>query len=324
MRMRSLEGSNTMAFAEPEALATPAVALRKLMIHNRLGVPVAAGLLGSGEGEGRSPALKVPACATETWSIRRNDRVRVALTGRELDAVLELDLTDGGTRHLIIDEAGARALAHAERQGPDHADGIRRVQVGCGPKNLFPDWWNVDIRSFKGVDAVMDVTQAWPYQGLDYVYGEHFIEHLPLAGAVKFLVACGQSLRPGGVLRLTTPNLEWVVRTHYPTADDGDKVTGTYAVNRAFHGWGHQFLYSQPFLKHVLKSLGYAPVTFYKYGQSPDPALRNLERHGGYKTEAGVHNLLVVEAVNSGAVQPSEALEAQLQSRFMRYVDGGH
>lgn len=34
---------------------------------------------------------------------------------------------------------------------------IRRVHVGCGPNNIFSDWWNVNIRHFKGLDQVMDV-----------------------------------------------------------------------------------------------------------------------------------------------------------------------
>ena len=33
----------------------------------------------------------------------------------------------------------------------------------------------------------MDVTKPWPFNGLEYVYGEHFLEHLSLEGAIAFL-----------------------------------------------------------------------------------------------------------------------------------------
>ncbi len=84
---------------------------------------------------------------------------------------------------------------------------MKKVHVGSGPHNLMEGWINVDIRPFKGLDRVLDVTREWPFAEVDYVYGEHFIEHLPLEGAIAFLANAGASLKRGGVLRLTTPNL---------------------------------------------------------------------------------------------------------------------
>ena len=73
------------------------------------------------------------------------------------------------------------------RLSPQNHNGIKKVQVGCGPHNIMADWWNVDIRPFPGIDQVMDVTKPWPFNGLEYVYGEHFLEHLSLEGAIAFL-----------------------------------------------------------------------------------------------------------------------------------------
>jgi predicted SAM-dependent methyltransferase len=47
--------------------------------------------------------------------------------------------------------------------------GTSRVHVGSGPKSLLPDWWNVDIRDFPGVDEVVDATAPWPWTNLEYV-----------------------------------------------------------------------------------------------------------------------------------------------------------
>lgn len=73
------------------------------------------------------------------------------------------------------------------RKGPNDFNGLKKLQVGCGPQNLMSDWWNVDIRAFPGIDQVMDVTKPWPFDGVEYVYGEHFLEHLRLEGAIAFL-----------------------------------------------------------------------------------------------------------------------------------------
>jgi hypothetical protein len=194
------------------------------------------------------------------------------------------------------------------------------------------DWWNVDIRSFKGIDEVADVTATWPWTSLDYVYGEHFLEHLPLDGAVAFLGQALARLRPGGRIRLSTPGLEWVWQTHLrPGGSDEQVVADTYRANRAFHGWGHEFLYSRPFLERLLGRQGFVDVTFHAYGESDDPALRGLERHGTYQVADGWPNVWNVEAARptgdaSSTDQPETPpdLLEEIEREFVRYVKSGH
>jgi hypothetical protein len=88
---------------------------------------------------------------------------------------------------------------------------VRKVHVGCGPHALLDGWCNADVRRFEGVDHVMDATEPWPFSGLTHVFGEHFIEHLEIDKAIDFLVHAGRSLAPGGRIRLSTPNLAWVM-----------------------------------------------------------------------------------------------------------------
>ena len=214
------------------------------------------------------------------------------------------------------------------KPGPDQPGGIRRVQVGCGPHNLLPDWWNVDIREFRGVDQVMDATQPWPWTNLEYVYGEHFLEHLELDKALDFLCHAGNALAPGGILRLTTPNLEWVVRSHFtpsPGMDTEARIHDTLRLNRAFYGWGHRFLYTREMLAHILTGLGYDAPAFFAYGESDTEALRGLERHGGYTVKAGLPNLIVAQARRPAGdlAVPAEMLQ-RLEDTFLKHVRSGH
>jgi hypothetical protein len=199
--------------------------------------------------------------------------------------------------------------------------------VGCGPKNLMAEWWNVDIRSFKGVDEVADVTAPWPWRQLDYVYGEHFLEHIALEQAVAFLRQARASLRPGGRIRLSTPGLEWVWRTHFRTDESAANVVAdTYRANRAFHGWGHQFLYSKPLLERLLGAVGLSDIRFFAYGESDDPNLRGLERHGAYEIVDGWPNVWNVEATRPAADAPAPATEFmdEIELEYVRYVRDGH
>lgn len=278
------------------------------------------------------PQQKIRACDTFIWGIKSLGEVtfKIKLLSSEESKEYQVDFIlsqDCKNYQVIITEENAVYWDVRKRLGPDDPTGIKKVHVGCGPKNIFPDWWNVDIRSFQGIDTVMDVTHTWPFQDIDFVYGEHFLEHLPLDGAINFLVSSGNSLKLGGKIRLTTPNLAWVVDSHFPVNDAPThaKVDGTFAINRAFHGWGHQFLYSQEFLEYLLSQLGYEQIVFFEYGKSDTLALTYLERHGKYKKYNNFSNLIIVEATRgAGEIIVTEQLAKQIEVMFMRYYLGGH
>jgi predicted SAM-dependent methyltransferase len=209
-----------------------------------------------------------------------------------------------------------------------NAVAVDRVNIGCGPRPLA-GWCNTDIRLFPGVDKVMDATVPWPFPeaSVRYVYGEHFLEHLGMREALDFLLNAGVVLRLGGRLRLSTPNLEWVLATHFRLQcfDEDTRIRETMVINRAFHGWGHHFLWTSEFISHVLRRLGYGGVRFYGYGESDDPGLRGLERHGGYSISDGRPSVLIVEA--SRGAQPisrDSRLVDQITTEFIRHVESGH
>jgi predicted SAM-dependent methyltransferase len=276
--------------------------------------------------------LTVDPCETLEWEFKCAGEAIFEIELEENESLKRFQVAcvidrDLEKHDVVITQEEAIFWDWKKRLGPDKPNGIHQIQVGCGPKNLFPDWWNVDIRAFKGVDTVMDVTKEWPFKEIEFVYGEHFLEHLSLDAALNFLVSSGNSLKVGGKLRLTTPNLEWVMLTHYQVGDSNrrEKIDGTFAINRAFHGWGHQFLYSREFVQHLFSELGYENIQFCEYGVSDTPALSGLERHGKYRIEKGVANLLVIEATRgSKPIYVSQELEAQLDRKFMRYFLGGH
>jgi predicted SAM-dependent methyltransferase len=216
----------------------------------------------------------------------------------------------------------------SDRLPPSNPYGIRRVQVGCGPANIFPDWWNVDIRGFDGIDEAMDVTQPWPWTNLlDYVYGEHFLEHLTPVSGAAFLSQANNALRIGGKIRLSTPSLEWVLKTHFNFEETSPhrRLSDTWAINRAFHGWGHQFLFSKEMLTFIIECSGFQKINFFDYGSSNDSALSNLERHGGWRVEHGYPSVWIVEAEKGvGSSVDSPVFVLQAQENFVRFVDSGH
>lgn len=164
-----------------------------------------------------------------------------------------------------------------------------RLHVGCGPLHL-DGWINIDNRRYNAADYIHDVRDGLPFRELAFVFAEHFLEHLPLWEAQRFLRDCRAALSRDGVLRLSTPNLDWVLATH----------RDCFALNKAFRGWGHQFLYDATTLIDVLHGAGFARVDFFGYGESTHPELHGLEQHERFADLPELPHVLIVEASGTG------------------------
>jgi predicted SAM-dependent methyltransferase len=187
-----------------------------------------------------------------------------------------------------------------------------RLHIGCGQQSI-PGWINIDNQGLPGVDQVLDVRKGLPFADAASIYAEHFLEHLGLDDGLAFLAECRRVLRPDGILRLSTPNLDWVVLTHYrgPQTGDDEAREDAIRLNRAFHGWGHQFLYNRAMLASALKAAGFARAAFCRYGESDVPELKGLERHETWEDTPELPHVLIVEG--SGAAKAEKIPENLLR-----------
>ncbi len=201
-----------------------------------------------------------------------------------------------------------------------------RLHIGCG-QEAIPGWVNIDSRALPGVDRVLDVRWGLPFRGVAAIFAEHFLEHLPFEDGLAFLRECRRVLAPDGVLRLSTPNLDWVFATQYRVGRWGsekERLEDCFAINRAFHGWGHQFLYNESMLAAALRDAGFAEVAHQRYGESEILVFRGLERHQIWEDTPELPHVLIVEAsgIATGQVLPEEIRKGYLYreaSLWMRF-----
>jgi predicted SAM-dependent methyltransferase len=201
--------------------------------------------------------------------------------------------------------------------------GAPRLHIGSGDKRL-EGWVNIDLKPLPGVDVVADVTQGLDFTGAEAVFAEHFLEHLAIDDAIGFLLECHRVLGDGGWLRLSTPNLDWVWSTHYRLdAPAADKRAMATHMNRAFHGWGHRFLWNREMLGEALEACGFDSVRWCRYGESELPIFQGLERHETYGDEPGLAHVLIGEG-RKAAPQPERlaALRRQLTDEFLNHLAG--
>lgn len=187
--------------------------------------------------------------------------------------------------------APGRIKAYLQSQQP------ARIALGSGPV-LLESWLNTTLQPIKPGSVHLDVTRHFPIPdaSVDYYISEHMIEHITYLQGQHMLRECFRTLRPGGRIRIATPDLaqvmslytyspdaeqrayiEWTLRRFVP---EGHPDNPSFIINKMFAGWGHIFIYDERTLSEALKGAGFVDVQRYSPGESADPYLRGIEQHG--------------------------------------------
>jgi predicted SAM-dependent methyltransferase len=174
----------------------------------------------------------------------------------------------------------ARELAAPRSRG-------RRLHLGCEAHRI-KGWVNVDIARSPAVDVQTDLARPFPFRNdsIDLIHSEEFVEHLSVENGRRLFAECYRVLRPGGSMRLLTPDLRLLVQQVYLGARENHlsfcgAQLGAGTPCEAFNMWcrmngEHRFLYDFPYLKATLASLGFE-VRRVRWNRSRSPGLRYLD-----------------------------------------------
>ena len=173
---------------------------------------------------------------------------------------------------------------------------IRKLQIGAGRVD-YAGWLNTDIDPGPG-ETYLDLTKRFPDPdaSLQYIFGEHVIEHLSYEDGLAMLRECYRVLAPGGTIRLATPNLlKYLQLFREPKTAEVENYLNAKLrwhqwpqtshreltiLNFEMRSFGHQFVYDPGGLSERLEQAGFRRMTEFPPGESDDPQLRGIEaRH---------------------------------------------
>ena len=164
-----------------------------------------------------------------------------------------------------------------------------KISLGAGGVRL-PGWVHVDYDAACGPDIRADLAAPLPFAGAcaDFLQSEDFIGQLSFAHARGFLSECYRVLRPGGALRLLTPDLDLLARL-YLARDPRLKElwvrevgipleTGTLGevVHKALTFADQRSFYDEETLRALLEPIGFEVVRV-GFGDSAFAALRGID-----------------------------------------------
>jgi predicted SAM-dependent methyltransferase len=170
----------------------------------------------------------------------------------------------------------AAALAASAKQSG-------KLHLGSG-SHICEGWTNVDLNPAPG-SFVWNLTEPLPVASgsIRYIFTEHFIEHLTRAHSLALLTECRRVLGENGVLRVSTPNLRFLVDQYLKSrVEEWRDVGWTPAtpcamLNEGLRLWGHKFIYDEPELILLLREAGFTRIGAATWHESPHEPLRGLE-----------------------------------------------
>jgi predicted SAM-dependent methyltransferase len=117
------------------------------------------------------------------------------------------------------------------------------LNLGCGSR-FHPDWTNIDLVPNDPRIQAHNLRRGIPYPDntFDAVYHSHLLEHLPRADALKLLQECNRVLTAGGVIRVTVPDLESMVRIYLQALEEAVQGSAHWQAN---YDWIMLELYDQ-------------------------------------------------------------------------------
>jgi SAM-dependent methyltransferase len=172
---------------------------------------------------------------------------------------------------------------------------VRKLHLGSD-SHVLDGWLNVDWEPHGNPNILKaDITQPFPFfnETFDYAYSEHTIEHLTYEKGQAMLRETYRAMKTGGRIRITTPDLgflvemylnpdnelykrylEWATPLMMKWAPYNDQV---FLFNNFVRDWGHVFIYDKKTLAKSLELAGFKNITEHKICESDDANLRDLE-----------------------------------------------
>ena len=170
-----------------------------------------------------------------------------------------------------------------------------KIHLGCGER-YKEGWLNVDFPSAEynpniKVDLKHNLLKPLPIDSnsASFIYNEHVLEHFTMPQGLFILKECYRVLKKGGVLRVSTPDLEIIVGYYtdrfrewredlYVKEGGGDWLqTRCEMVNFRFRDCGHQYIYDTEEITRRFNEVGFSKIKRVDYAKSDYAALRNVE-----------------------------------------------
>src|SRR5512136_1625227 len=130
---------------------------------------------------------------------------------------------------------------------------LMRLNLGCG-KHYKEGFLNIDAFDTTVADRIMSVEDLrFPSNTIETIEANQLLEHLGYSHTIYALAEWFRVLKPGGTLRIETPDLESTMRTYLEGDHEVKKQTLTWIYGIETPGMEHRLCFPKILLKNLLK-----------------------------------------------------------------------
>ena len=172
-------------------------------------------------------------------------------------------------------------------------ESVLKLHIGCG--TVYKQVWiNIDNNSDNNIsmlDFKWDLRKPLPFKdnSVDFIFNEHFFEHLTVKEGQKAIKDFYRILKSGGVMRIAMPDLDSIVKNYLNANWKYEQKefffffglnfvqTRAELININFRWWGHKWLYDWEELYRRLKEAGCNNIKQCEIYKSEYSDLSNME-----------------------------------------------
>jgi predicted SAM-dependent methyltransferase len=167
---------------------------------------------------------------------------------------------------------------------------IRRLHWGCG--SITPEGWiNSDVEAAPGVDLCCNILDGLLLEDdtIDYISIQHALQDLKIYDQVKALTELLRVLKPGGVLRVSLPDLDRAIdayrsgrHEYFLVYNPWKTISGNFITQMLWYN-KTQTLFTYEFAEELMYKAGFRQVqrVAYRVTASPYPEIIELDSRQG-------------------------------------------
>lgn len=164
-------------------------------------------------------------------------------------------------RHFWVYKIGVIIRIFKKRTLPNNTEGKTLIHFGCGEFN-DPRYINVDIKSgwhIHYVNSIENCEEIFPKNYADLIYACHVLEHVSHLKLADTLKGIYNSLKEGGVFRVSVPNFDIIVDI-YREDKSISEITSPLMGGQSYDGNFHHSIFNKEYLTNLLISSGFKLV----------------------------------------------------------------
>lgn len=112
---------------------------------------------------------------------------------------------------------------------------------------------------------------------VDYIYSSHFVEHLYRHEAERLVAECYRVLKPGGVMRVAVPDLDYALKLMHGGERHRALVNYFFVEDKKSSFARHKYMYDFPLLESLLQQPGFVEIIRRAYQEGNVPDVRELD-----------------------------------------------